>query len=100
MLSKPNTETPGSATEKRCIHQAAKPGDLRTNLKPVSLKGAGLFRDTEEGWSEAWGAWGRETGGEEKGGSCLHSAQVQLSYMLHRGMCVQKMAFAFLTIFK
>jgi len=39
-----------------------------------------MFRDNEEGWSEAWGAWGRETGREEMSSFCASAAKLRPSW--------------------
>ena len=51
MCSKPNAERPRFAAEKGVIHEAAKQGNGRTNLKSASLKvrGSGYLWDKEVG---------------------------------------------------
>ena len=65
-----NTEILRLAAKRGLIHEAAKQGDRKTNLRPTSLKAgsSGYLW----GKTEAWGAWGKVI----RKRYCNHSVQV------------------------
>ena len=64
MCSKPNSEMLRFAAEKGFVHEAAKQGDRRTNLKSTSPKARGPGYSLDK--AEAWGVWGNVIGNKKK----------------------------------